>query len=588
MSKRSRRRVRQGLPPASPVAPAQPIRLTAHQLDMMIAAARAGRPQAQPRKDPFAPAVHPPMATPKTSGMAMDDAFGGSSWGGFGSDYGVGAGAYGEGFGFLGFQYLAELMQRPEYRRICETIGSEMTRRWIKLHAFGDEDKSEKIGQINAEFGRLKVREVFREAAEQDGGFGRSHAYLDMGDVGPQELTTSIGDGSDDASRAKVGKGALRRLKNVEAMWTYPMGYNTTDPLSPNWYEPQTWHVMGRPVHATRLLTFVGRAMPDILKPAYSFGGLSLNQMVRPYVENWIETRQSVSDLIRSFSVNGIKLDLAPAADPTGSNLERRIALFTELRDNRGTMVLNTGEEFFNVSTPLGTLDKLQAQAQEHICATAGIPLVKYTGITPSGLNASSEGEIRVWYDWVHAYQETLFRPNLTKVLNFVQLSLFGEIDPDIGFEFEHLWSMDEAERATVRKTMADTDEVLVRTKSITRDEARARVANDPDTPYPGLDLTKPVPSPDDERIDNGTKQAAAKIAAHEAGLTSEATALQGLADTGLFPEITSEIIAEADAGPPTPSELGGEGDDPVSDPLSVVEGEGRLSLGDGEEKDEA
>ena len=59
-------------------------------------------------------------------------------------------------------------------------------------------------------------------------------------------------------------------------------------------------------------------------------------------------------------------------------------------------------------------------------------------------------------------------------------------------------------------------------------------------------------------KIDNGTKVAATVIAAHEAGLTSEAVALTGLAATGIMPEITPEVIAEADEEPPKPLELGG------------------------------
>ncbi|WP_163360700.1 anti-CBASS protein Acb1 family protein, partial [Klebsiella aerogenes] len=74
--------------------------------------------------------------------------------------------------------------------------------------------------------------------------------------------------------------------------------YNTTNPLAADWYKPALWYVQGRPVHATRLLTFVGREVPDLLKPAYSFGGLSMSQMAKPYVDNWLRTRASVADLI--------------------------------------------------------------------------------------------------------------------------------------------------------------------------------------------------------------------------------------------------------------------------------------------------
>jgi hypothetical protein len=53
---------------------------------------------------------------------------------------------------------------------------------------------------------------------------------------------------------------------------------------------------MGTEVHASRMPAFVGHPVPDMLKPAYSFGGLSLSQMAKPYVDIWLQTRESVGD----------------------------------------------------------------------------------------------------------------------------------------------------------------------------------------------------------------------------------------------------------------------------------------------------
>ena len=180
-------------------------------------------------------------------------------------------------------------------------------------------------------------------------------------------------------------------------------------------------------MHATRLLTFIGREVPDLLKPAYSFGGLSMSQMVKPYVDNWLRVRQSVSDLISTFSTSGIKTDLSQMLSAGGEQLFKRLVLFNSNRDNQGLMVLDKDtEEYFNVSTPLTTLDQLQAQAQEHMASVSRIPLVKLLGISPAGLNASSEGEIETFDDTINAGQEALIRPNLTRLLHFVQLNALG------------------------------------------------------------------------------------------------------------------------------------------------------------------
>ena len=147
---------------------------------------------------------------------------------------------------------------------------------------------------------------------------------------------------------------------------------------------------------------------------------MPLTQLAKPYVDIWLQTRQSVADLIKSFSVMVLSTDLQTQTSPgNASALLIRIALFNMLRDNQGAFVVNKNtEELKNVSAPLGGLHELQAQSQEHMLSVARIPAVKFTGIQPAGLNASSEGEIKVYDDTIEAYQKRSFDPNLTRIIN--------------------------------------------------------------------------------------------------------------------------------------------------------------------------
>jgi hypothetical protein len=434
--------------------------------------------------NPFAPAKPPPGVVP--AGMAMDnDLVDVGSWGAeaFG-------GYFESGLSAVRYQELALLAQRPEYRRISEVIATEMTRKGFKFHASGHEDKSDTIKAIEDAIRAFNIPNMLKVVATDDGFFGRGHVYVDLGDVGDRELATDIGDGSNEASLRKVRKGAIKGFRTVEAMWAYPTDYNAMNPLAGDWYRPQAWFVQGTRVHCSRLLTFVGREVPDILKPSYSFGGVSLSQMAMPYVENWLKTRKSVTDLISAFSIMVLKTPMERLIQTGGDQLVARLNFFNQMRDNRGLMAIDKeSEELSNVSAQLSGLEALQAQSQEHMASVSGIPLVKLLGITPSGLNASSDGEIRVFYDWVHAYQESLFRPNLTRIVNLIQLHLFGKVDPEITFSFEPLWSMSELEAAQVRKTHAETGQILIDTGAIAPAEERQRVADDPDTLYQGLDM---------------------------------------------------------------------------------------------------
>ena len=449
-------------------------------------------PAKAPQRNPFEVYAPAKGVLPEGATMAMDDAgYGALGWAQ--SAY-MGSGAYAEGQTFLGYPELSLLAQRAEYRIIVDNLATEMTRKWVKIRAKGDsEDKAERIAKMQDESERMGVRSTFCEFARHDGYFGRGHIYLDTGDSDdPQELGTNLGDGRNATSRAKVSPDhPLKGVRAIEPVWTYPQAYNSTNPLRADWYTPSMWFAMGTQVHVSRLLTGVGREVPDMLKPAYSFGGLSLSQMMKPYVDNWLETRQSVSDIIQSFTVFMLKTNMSSVMQGgSGEDVLARVDIFNATRNNRGTMVLDKDtEEFANVSAPLGSLDHLQAQALERIACVGRTPLVKFTGISPSGLNASSDGEMRCWSDLVHSEQENLFREPLTTIFNFIQLSLFGNIDPDITFEFLPIYELTEAEKAQLRATEATTGKTLIEVGALDAKEERARVAHDPETPYAGLDI---------------------------------------------------------------------------------------------------
>ena len=124
-------------------------------------------------------------------------------------------------------------------------------------------------------------------------------------------------------------------------------------------------------------------------------------------------------------------------------------------------------------------------------------PLVKLLGVTPSGLNASSEGEIAVYYDYIKALQENILRDPLDKVLKLVQLHLFGETDDNITFEFVPLAQMDESQLATIRKSDSDRDVAYIQAGVISAEEVRGRLASDTDSGYNGIDVDE-VPMQDD------------------------------------------------------------------------------------------
>lgn len=427
--------------------------------------------------------------------LAMDSC----DYGALNMAYAAGA-MYGNLDSFPGYPYLAMMAQKPEYRKMVGTLAEEMTRRFIKLKTVGDDDQSERIKMLTKSLEKFQVRERFKEAAEHDGYFGGGQIYIDM------KSARNVSAWTDETelqsklflSPKKITKGSLNGFLVIEPVWTYPGIYNAQNPLDKDFYKPSQWFVMGKTVDASRMIDFVSRQVPDLLKASYNFRGLSLVQIAEPYVNNWLRTRDSVSDMIHSFSVPVISTDMANVLTGGGAeSLIARLEMFNRCRDNRGAFAVNndatTPETVEFVNAPLSGLDALQAQSQEHMASVSGIPLVKLLGITPNGLNASSDGEIRVFYDYIHSLQQSMFKEPLKRVLDIIQLSEFGDIDPDIYFEFEPLYEMSAKEKAEIRKIDADTDAVYIAAGALSNNEVREKIADDPDSPYHSLDLSDDI-----------------------------------------------------------------------------------------------
>ena len=443
------------------------------------AAIRAAMPGASsPYSYPIQPAQLPPGVVPagQSAAIAMDST---GLW--LGADF-----AYSMGGGFPGYPVLAALATRPEYRNMAAAISNESTRQWIEFYCDGD-DKSapETIKVIEEELKRINARKVFREVLTHDCLYGRGQIFIDI-------------DGADNEKPLildprSIKKDSLKGIKNIEPMWTTPDTYNTTDPTGEYFYKPQSWFTFGKRIHADRLMTVITRPVPDILKAAFNFSGISLSQLAEPYVDNWLRARQGVSDLINNFSITAIKTALAGVLHDgqDGTDVLKRAELFTSMRSNLGLMVLdNTSEDLVQLNVPLSGLHELQAQAQEQLCSVSRIPAIVLTGISPGGLNASSDSELTVFYDWIKSQQEAFLRQPLEVIIQVIQLSKFGKIDPSIKFKFVPLRQMTEKEIAEIRLSDAQADASDIDHGVISPEERREKLAKDPHSGYNGIDVS--------------------------------------------------------------------------------------------------
>jgi phage-related protein (TIGR01555 family) len=413
--------------------------------------------------------------------------------------------------GFPGYPHLAFLATRAEYRAMSGALSKEMTREWITLNSSETDGEAtkKKITELTKKIEDIGLQQVIQRAIEHDAQFGRAQILIDI--KGHDIATPLI------LSNKTIKTGSFNKVTTVEAMWTTPTTYNAIDPMAPDFYKPAKWFMLGKEVHASRLLTIITRPVPDMLKPAFNFGGMSLSQLAEPYVDNWLRTRQSVSDIINNFSITALATSMDQILTATGDDTEdssnaedliNRATLFTANRSNQGLMLFDKDrEELVQVNTPLSGLHELQAQSQEHMCAVSKTPSTILLGVAPTGFGNVSEGEIQTWEKWCGSEQESHWRTPLHTVLCVLQLSMYGEIDPDITFTFNPLSQMTQKELSEIRTADATAAQTYVGMGAVAPEEVREKIARDPESGYQGLDLDVIITDPNlEDENDEGDK----------------------------------------------------------------------------------
>lgn len=362
--------------------------------------------------------------------------------------------------GFRGYPILATMSQQVEYANMHTVMADEMTRNWIEVKSTKEGD--EFIDLMEDALEKYDVKRLIHEAVKQDSMFGVAHVYID---VGANKDDVELGKPLFFDPR-KIPKGSLKGLRVVDPTWIYPAMYNTRWPLAPDFYKPQAWFVMGQTVHESRFIDIISRPVPDILKPSYNFGGLSLTQLMEDYVCDWREAKKNVIKILKTLRMRALKTDMdARLAEP--GQFDKRIKLFTQLQDNQGLWALDTQEDLLHQQTSLSELSNLLSNYQDQMCIPARITNLKLLGNAPAGLNASGEGELETWHETISGMQERDIRRALENIFKIIQLSEFGELKPNIYFEFKPLDEISEKEKAEiaeirVRTVTTASDSMLV------------------------------------------------------------------------------------------------------------------------------
>jgi phage-related protein (TIGR01555 family) len=308
-----------------------------------------------------------------------------------------------------------------------------------------------------------------------------------------------------------IKPGTYKGISQIDPYWITPQLSNEAagNPSAIDFYEPTWWRINGVLIHRTHLIIFRNEEVPDVLKPTYIYGGVSIPQKIYERVYAAERTANEAPMLALTKRTDVITADMTQALANPGQ-FQAMMQLWAANRDNYGVKTLGIEESMQQFDTALADLDSVIMSQYQLVAAASNIPATKLLGTTPKGFNATGE------YD-ESSYHEELKSVQIHSLTQFLErhhtLLIQSEIVPEFGikpFELTVTWNPTDAmtnkEQAELNKLEAETGQILANVGAIDGTDERARIIANPDSGYNGL-IDEDIELPPNEEIQSNTEE---------------------------------------------------------------------------------
>lgn len=394
--------------------------------------------------------------------------------------------------GFMGYGMLQNLAQNPAISRAISVVADEITKNWIEIKG-GDKDDNERVKELTELVtSRYNLQALFRAAIRKVGFYGGAFIFIDTGEREDLALPLPVSEHS-----TELVKGGRLSFRVIDPVTVSPCDYNSTRPLEPDYMKPRSWWVYGEEVHASRLLTLYDDEPPELLKPAYNFLGIPLAQKLADSVAHWNQSRVLANEALNKVNLLVLKTSVDEALSCAGGVqvMDTRMEWLMRNRNANSVFLCDMQtEDVQNVQNTIAGIAEIVKMNREDFAAAVGVPGVKLFGLSPGGFNATGESDLKSFYDHVRSQQE-IYRPQLQRCLNAIQLVHFGEIDPTITFDFVEVSADNGTSAAMNAQTKITGLSTAVQAGIISAEEGREYLRRDQELNMSWLDEEPPEPA---------------------------------------------------------------------------------------------
>jgi phage-related protein (TIGR01555 family) len=244
-------------------------------------------------------------------------------------------------------------------------------------------------------------------------------------------------------------------------------------------------------IHPSRMVRLIGLDAPDPM--SNSGWGDPLLQVIHDAVASAGTVMGSVAAMISEAKFDVVKIPGLTEIFSTSDGTNRLIKRFSEANVAKSVInavVLDGEEEWQRIGVDFNGMPEVMQMYLQVAAGACDIPVTRFLGMSPAGLNATGESDLANYYDRIKSDQELRLKPALEKLDIAIQRSALGQFDKNIFYEWNSLWQMDESTKADIafkkaQATQIDADTGLIPFEALVRGKVNQLIE---DGTYPGLE----------------------------------------------------------------------------------------------------
>jgi len=377
---------------------------------------------------------------------------------GFGTDN---ANSYG-GYGFYPITRLRIILDwafRSSWvcRVACEAVAEDMTREGFDLGSELDPDDAQ---ELYAAFDQhYAIWDRLAETITWSRLYGGAGAYLMIDGQKPEtELRPQT-----------VGPDQFSGLLPLDRWLVQPsLNELVTDKTSADFGRPKYYTTVGdtplpgnTKIHHTRFLRFDGAKLPYYQRLSENMWDMSVLEPIWDRLLAFDMTTASTAQLVNRASLRTLAIENWKEVVGTGGKLlEAQLSAIDWLRRmqvNEGISVIDVNDRIEYAQYTFTGLDAVLIQMVQQLAGALGIPLVRFFGQSPAGLNSTGESDWRNYYDMIRTTQQRRLYTKVDFILDCVARSMGVKLPKGFTWSFNPLWQLQDAEKSSIASQITQT-----------------------------------------------------------------------------------------------------------------------------------